>query len=110
MEGKGIPVEWGVTHSSDYAIWFWGNGDVLSEREKGVVEGGFVGPLGKFVKGTAVDAGGGDGFGWGVCGREGVRTLKSDGSVVIERDEMWEEGVRVWKRLRGAAERSKARL
>lgn len=112
---KGIPVEWGVTHSSDYAVWFWGNGDVLSEWEKGVVGRAFVRPLARFVTGVnpsaGSDSGGdGDGFGWGVCGWEGVRTLKSDGEVVIERDGMWEEGVRVWKGLRDASREERARL
>lgn len=105
---KGIPVEWGVTHSSDYAIWFWGNGYVLTEGEKGVVHRAVIGPLARFVRGF--DASADDGFGWGVSGWESVRTLKGDGSVVIERDEMWEDGVRVWKALRDASRASKARL
>lgn len=109
----GIPVEWGVTHASDYAVWFWGNGGLLTEWEKGVVWEGVVGPLARFVKGIEYagdgDGGGGDGFGWGVCGKEGVRTLKSDGRVDIETDGMWKEGVRIWKGLR-EEEKSKARL
>ncbi|KAJ6175793.1 hypothetical protein N7485_002707 [Penicillium canescens] len=97
-----IPVEWGVTHSSDYPIWFWGNGKVLEEEEKEVVERAFNGPLSSFVKGAGE-------FGWGTCGPRSVRTLKRDGSVVIWEDENWEEGVRVWKRLRDA-DKGKARL
>ncbi|KAJ5498228.1 hypothetical protein N7453_007279 [Penicillium expansum] len=46
-----LPIEWGVTHSSDYPIWFFGNGGLLGEGEKGIVKDGFVGPLGRFVSG-----------------------------------------------------------
>lgn len=95
---KGIPVEWGVTHSSDYALWFWGNGDVLTPFEKGVVHEAFIGPLARFVRGQR----GEDGFGWGVSGKDGVRILRKDGSVVIAGDEIWEEGVGVWEELRRA--------
>lgn len=106
---KRIPVQWGVTHSSDYALWFWGNGELLDEFEKGVVKRAFIGPLARFVKG--VNRGEGeDGFGWGVCGKDGVRTLKKDGTVVIAGDAMWEEGVRTWKELRRTAVGDKSRL
>lgn len=94
-----LPIEWGVTHSSDYPIWFFGNGGLLGEGEKGVVKRGFVNSLGRFV------AGEGD-FGWGVSGARGVRTLRGDGSVDIVEDGDWEEGIRVWKVLRDADRRS----
>ncbi|KAJ5747928.1 uncharacterized protein N7511_009624 [Penicillium nucicola] len=94
----GIPVEWGVTHSSDYPVWFYGNGKGLEGGEKEVVNGAFVRPLSLFVRG---DGGDGD-FGWGAVGARRVRTLKGDGTVVVVDDEGWEDGVRVWKRLRDA--------
>lgn len=94
-----LPVGWGVTHSSDYPIWFFGNGGLLGEGEKGVVKRAFVSSLGRFV------AGEGD-FGWGVSGARGVRMLREDGSVEIVEDGDWEEGVRVWKVLRDADRRS----
>ncbi|KAJ5142923.1 uncharacterized protein N7515_001710 [Penicillium bovifimosum] len=87
-----LPVEWGVTHSSDYPVWFYGNGAVLGEREGEVVKGAFLGPLGRFVNRERE-------FGWGVDGR-GVRVLRKDGGVEVGEDEGWDEGVRVWKRLR----------
>lgn len=93
-----LPVEWGVTHSSDYPIWFWGNGKVLTSKEKQIVNDAFIGPLSRFVQGLS--AAGVDGFGWGTNGCQSVRTLKADGTVEIEKDSMWEEGVRVWKRVR----------
>lgn len=97
----GIPAEWGVTHSSDYPLWFWGNGDVLTEKEKVDTWGALVGPLAKFVKGEKD-------FGWGVRGR-GVRVMKADGEVEIRGDGLWEEGVRAWKRVR-EVDGEKARL
>lgn len=97
---KGIPLEWGVTHSSDYPLWFWGNGDVLTAAEKKSTEEAFIGPLSRFVNGE-------DGFGWGTSGK-GVRVMKADGEVEIQReDALWEEGVEVWKALRDVGESAK---
>lgn len=104
----GIPVEWGVTHSSDYPVWFWGNGKGLEEAEKEIIGRAFVGPLCSFVKRAGGNSDGGE-FGWGTSGPRTVRTLKGDGRVVICEDEAWEDGVRVWKRLRDA-DKGKARL
>ncbi|KAJ5201816.1 CAZyme family CE10 [Penicillium cinerascens] len=97
----GIPIEWGVTHSSDYSLWFWGNGNVLTEKEKKYTHNALVGPLARFVKGE-------DDFGWETSGKR-VRVLKADGSVEIRGDSLWDEGVRVWKALR-AVDDEKARL
>ncbi|KAJ5646357.1 CAZyme family CE10 [Penicillium lividum] len=95
---KAMPIEWGVTHSSDYPLWFWGNGDVLTSAEKKNTYEALVGPLSRFLQGPAVT--GSNEFGWGTSGH-GVRTFKPDGTVKIERDAMWYEGVDVWKRVRG---------
>lgn len=95
---KTIPIEWGVTHSSDYPLWFWGNGDVLTPDEKRVTRDALIAPLSRFVRGPDTGV---DGFGWGTCGFRQLRMLRSDGSVEIRGDdELWEKGVRVWKRLR----------
>ncbi|KAJ5096106.1 CAZyme family CE10 [Penicillium alfredii] len=92
-----LPAEWGVTHSSDYAVWFWGNGEVLTPAEKKIVHEAFIGPLSRFVQGpNAVQL---DGFGWGTSGYQGVRTLTKDGKVEIRGDAKWDEGVGVWKVL-----------
>ncbi|KAJ5788354.1 hypothetical protein N7457_003344 [Penicillium paradoxum] len=88
-----LPVEWGVTHSSDYPVWFFGNGGSLIGKEREVVKRAFVEPLGRFVSGE------GD-FGWEVSGSKGVRTLRGDGSVEICEDGQLEEGITVWKKLR----------
>jgi carboxylesterase type B len=90
-----MPIEWGVTHSSDYPIWFFGNGKVLEDREKVIIKDAFVGPLSRFVKGEGE-------FGWGASGAQNVRTLKGDGNVSILEDKALDEGIRVWKRLRDA--------
>ncbi|KAJ5610469.1 CAZyme family CE10 [Penicillium lagena] len=104
-----LPPEWGVTHSSDYPIWFWGNGDVLTDQEKKIAREAFIAPLSRFVKGAQA-ATGPDGFGWGASGKK-VRALTADGRVEIrEHDPLWDEAIRVWKRLREVrvdAERSK---
>ncbi|KAJ5994247.1 CAZyme family CE10 [Penicillium sp. IBT 35674x] len=97
---KAMPIEWGVTHSSDYPLWFWGNGDVLTSTEKKNTYGALIGPLTRFVQGpTAATP---DKFGWGTSGQGNVRTFKPDGTVKIEGDALWNEGVNVWKKLRQA--------
>lgn len=93
-----LPVEWGVTHSSDYPLWFWGNGMALTPKEKRTTSNAFIDPLSRFVQGPA--AAGPHGFGWGTSGCQSIRTLKADGTVEIQKDPIWEEGVRVWKRVR----------
>ncbi|KAF7589257.1 hypothetical protein BBP40_004553 [Aspergillus hancockii] len=92
-----IPREWGVTHATDQYIWFWGNGQVVEENEKGVVAEALVGPLKRFVHGEAD-------IGWGTKGYREVRTLKPDGSVEICQDGIWGEAMRVWKALRAVGE------
>ncbi|KAJ5860835.1 uncharacterized protein N7529_008145 [Penicillium soppii] len=100
---EAMPVEWGVTHSSDYPIWFFGNGKSLEDGEKSLIKDAFVGPLGRFVMGY-------EEFGWGTSGAKMVRVLKSDGDVEIREDGALDEGVRVWKRLRDADTGKVARL
>lgn len=95
---KAMPIEWGVTHSSDYPLWFWGNGDVLTSTEKKNTYEALIGPLSRFVQGQTPACQ--DKFGWGTSGKESVRTFKPDGTVKIEGDAMWNEGVNVWKKLR----------
>ncbi|KAJ5094631.1 CAZyme family CE10 [Penicillium angulare] len=97
---KSLPIEWGVTHSSDYPLWFWGNGDILTPAEKKSTHEAFIGPLVRFVQGA--ESAGSNGFGWETNGYQGVRTLKPDGTVKIQSDATWDEGVRVWKALRRA--------
>lgn len=95
---ESLPAEWGVTHSSDYPLWFWGNGKLLTPEEKHITRTAFTDPLWNFIQG--------DGsknerhFGWGANGIRSVRTLKPNGSVAIETDSHWDEGIRAWKATR----------
>lgn len=101
-----FPPDWGVTHSSDVAMWFWGNGLVLEEEEKQIVSEALIEPLARFVRGE-------EDVRWHATGEEGirqVRRLRPDGSVDIWRDEMWEQGVRVWEAVRKAQSGEKAKL
>lgn len=91
---KKWPKEWGVTHGTDMAIWLWGDGDVLGEREKGIVRDAFHENLGNFLRGEEME--------WGTEKPLQVRCLKSDGRVVCEEDEWLDEGVKVWELVRRA--------
>ncbi|KAF1812311.1 putative carboxylesterase [Eremomyces bilateralis CBS 781.70] len=86
-----LPVEWGATHTTDLAIWFWGEGR-LTGREKRVVEEGFVRGLAAFVTGKE--------GGWGTRTEREVRRLRADGRVEIWLDEEWDRGVELWELLR----------
>lgn len=98
-----LPPEWGVTHSSDIAIWFWGNGwgKGLSEGEKKIVA-----PLNKvfadFVAGEDVQ--------WPVKGPKKMLRLKRDGDIDMWEDENWERGLKVWNAVNdddGKSEKAK---
>jgi hypothetical protein len=96
---RSLPPAWGVTHATDQYIWFWGNGEVIKEAEKGLIKKAVVDPFVKFVHGE-------DDLKWGTQSYKEMRTLKPDGSVGIWKDEIWDEGVRVWKILREVGEYS----
>jgi carboxylesterase type B len=91
-----VPPEMGVTHGSDGAIWFWGNGIELTPEEKTIAWKGVVSGFTKLVKGDI------DGLKeeWGTSGPLQARRIKSDGSIDIWDDEMWDRGVKVWDLLR----------
>ncbi|KAH7384660.1 Alpha/Beta hydrolase protein [Pyrenochaeta sp. MPI-SDFR-AT-0127] len=91
---KTMPKGWGASHGSDLAIWFFGNGSTLSEKEKRIVSEGFLDPLSRFLKGEQFD--------WGTQHAMQIRTLKSDGSLVIEEDTRLEEGLKLWDELKKA--------
>lgn len=88
---RDIPREWGVTHGTDLAIWFWMG---LEEGEKEVVRG-WLKPLWGWV--------GGKDFGgkWGE-GPKTARRLKGNGTVDEWDDEFWQRGLRVWEVARAA--------
>ncbi|KAE8344285.1 hypothetical protein BDV24DRAFT_172154 [Aspergillus arachidicola] len=92
-----IPPEWGVTHATDQYIWWWGNGSVLQADEKSMIKSAFIEPLTKFVHGESD-------IGWGTKSHREMRKLRSDGSVEIWQDGLWDEALRVWKALRAVGE------
>lgn len=96
---KTIPREWGVTHATDMYLWFWGNGEALEPAEKRAIRPALIDPWARFVRGDADDD-----LGWGTNDPREVRTLMSDGSVRICRDELWDGAMRVWTALREVGE------
>jgi carboxylesterase type B len=84
-----LPRQFGVTHGSDMALWFWGS---LTAAEKQIATDAFHTPLSTFLNGEDVD--------WGTKHGMQVRTLRCDGSVVVEEDTRLEEGLRLWNNLK----------
>lgn len=89
---KRLPRSWGVSHTSDMDIWFWGNGDELQHSEKAIIAKAFHVPLSRFLEGEDMI--------WGTQSAMQLRTLKSDGSVAIEGDMQLDEGLRLWNALK----------
>jgi carboxylesterase type B len=89
---KKYPRSWGATHTSDMAIWFWGNGETLTPDEKRLCEIAFLGPLCAFLNGKEL--------GWGTQHAMQLRTLKSDGTIAIEEDTRLDDGLVLWNALK----------
>ncbi|RYN75047.1 putative esterase/lipase [Alternaria tenuissima] len=89
---KELPEHFGASHGSDMAIWFWGNGNDLSEGEKNIALKTFHQPLSRFLKGEKME--------WGTQHAMQLRTLKSDGNVAIEEDTRLDEGLKLWNALK----------
>lgn len=87
-----FPKEWGVTHSTDMSIWFWGGNGRLGKKEKVIAKNGFVDNLARFLKGEELD--------WATENPLGIRTLTPEGKIVCEVDTRMEEGLKVWEILR----------
>ncbi|KAI9658134.1 MAG: hypothetical protein M1831_003979 [Alyxoria varia] len=101
-----VPPGWGVTHGTDMAIWFWGNGmpGGLKPDEKAKMRR-FLQPHWDFIKGADVA----DAWGTHARGSEDgrlMRTLTPRGDVEAWRDGEgdWERGSRVWEVVRRALE------
>ncbi|MCJ1335688.1 hypothetical protein MMC09_000961 [Bachmanniomyces sp. S44760] len=86
----------GVTHASDLAIWFFGNGHDLVGGEKEIIRK-WLDPLGAFLRGEDI-AGVGDGK-WGTGRITQVRTLTEQGTVEVREDGEWERCLGVWNAL-----------
>lgn len=92
------PERHGATHSSDLAIWFFGNGREVGEGDAEVI-GEFAGPVWRFVMGEEIGEGE-----WGTKGIKEVRVLDKNGRVGVVRDDDWERSGEVW-RIMGEAQR-----
>ncbi|KAI2486655.1 PnbA Carboxylesterase type B [Pyrenophora tritici-repentis] len=86
---KDLPTHFGASHGSDMAIWFWG---ALSDDEKKVAQEAFHEPLSRFLRG--------DELGWGTQHALQLRTLKSNGRVVIEEDTRLDDALVLWDALK----------
>lgn len=84
-----FPREWGVTHATDMAIWFWGldYGEGLLEAEKQL--------LAPWNKVFAAFVHGDDGE-WQTKGVKEVMRLTADGETDVWVDNRWEDGLRLW--------------
>ena len=91
-----FPPEWGVTHSTDMAIWFWGldYGDGLTDDEKRLLKP-WNEAFAAFVKG--------DEPGWGTNGVKEMKRLRSDGKTDVWVDTHWELNLPIWDLANGDA-------
>lgn len=96
-----VPKKYGPTHTTDLPIWFWGNGGDLTTDEKKVIAEAFQKPLSQFLKGDAVE--------WDTTVNTQIRTLKRDGRITTEDDEMLQESLEIWNVLSKASVPSKPR-
>ncbi|KAI9694860.1 MAG: hypothetical protein M1822_000476 [Bathelium mastoideum] len=85
-----FPIEWGATHSTDMAIWFFGHGNVLEDGEDEVAKK-WIEPVSNFLNGENAD--------WGTNGLKSMRRLTDKGVVDIWNDNAWEKGLEVWDLL-----------
>jgi len=90
-----LPPEWGVTHGTDMAIWFWGQGKGLSDEEKKVLKP-WNDAFAAFVKG--------DDCQWGTTKVTEMKRLDADGTTDICNDDRWEEGLEMWDILVGKSD------
>ncbi|CAD0111447.1 unnamed protein product [Aureobasidium uvarum] len=89
-----IPIEWGVTHSSDVPIWLWGSDFAggMTEQEKRWLNSWNQG-FAAFVSGAEVH--------WGPTAPEQMRRWRSDGETDIWEDDGWDKGLEMWELVHG---------
>ncbi|KAJ6201945.1 carboxylesterase [Bipolaris maydis] len=85
-----LPVELGITHTSDIPIWLWGYDfpDGLTDQEK-VWLRGWNQQFAAFVKGEDIE--------WGCTKSNEARRWREDGGTDTWKDSRWEEGLALWK-------------
>jgi carboxylesterase type B len=84
---KRIPKELGATHGTDMSIWFFGNGDFLTEKEKGLLRE-WLKPMVAFINGNDAH--------WGTRSIRDVRYLTSNGKIEVREDTIFEEKLELW--------------
>ncbi|KAF2994372.1 hypothetical protein E8E13_001655 [Curvularia kusanoi] len=91
---ESVLPEWGVTHSTDVPIWFWGLDfpGGLTDEEKNQLRH-WNANFGAFVKGDDVE--------WGTTTPTQMRRWRSDGMTDVWEDGRWAEGLKVWDILNG---------
>lgn len=89
-----FPPEWGVTHATDIAIWFWGLyfGDGLTDEEKKILQP-WNAAFAAFVKAEQPK--------WGTSHVREMLRLREDGETDIWTDDQWEQGLKVWDAING---------
>lgn len=99
----GYPTEWQVSHDTDMAIWFQGNGwaEGLSKEEQVVVR-----PFAKLF----ADFVAGSGFEMSLPGPNYAMRLNPEGKADTWEDNRWVEGLRVWEAVNGSADPIRADL
>ena len=90
---KRLPREVGATHATDLAIWWFGNGDTLTDSEKVLVRE-WLRPIGAFLRS--------ENFDWGTKSLHEVRYLTAEGKIEIKSDEIWEEKLPLWEVTKSA--------
>lgn len=89
----------GVTHGTDTPIWFWGNGEVLEEGEKGTVRAFVADFFWAYLNGENVQ----QMPWWKRFDANQIRTLTANGEITNEEDVRWEDGKRFWDAVRESA-------
>ncbi|KAH9835964.1 putative esterase/lipase [Teratosphaeria destructans] len=85
-----LPPSWGVTHSTDMEIWFWGQGKQLQDEEKEVLRP-WNEAFARFVHGEDLD--------WGTRTVTDMKRLDANGNTDVWEDDRWQQGVDVWDLL-----------
>lgn len=101
---KNLPKDVGATHGTDLAIWWFGNGESLTEPEKELIRE-WLQPVGAFLRGKNVD--------WGTRSLKEVKYLTAEGKIEIKEDEIWEAKLPLWettKRVTRPSARIKSKI
>lgn len=85
---KRLPPEVGATHGTDLAIWFFGNGNTLTDSEKRLLRE-WLSRVGAFLRGENMQ--------WGTSSLKEVKYLTADGKITIKEDEVWDEKMPLWE-------------